>query len=467
MPPSILYISCLYAAHASVPEITSNIRSEYIQGQPIAVQIIFRNQDDTTLEIPNIEMESWRIEFQIKDSKGQKQTRSTRPDEAPPPSKWTIKQRQSRSLWVELPAGQGLKPDQYTFSFSIDLDGENYQSPDFELQIQKPNPIATDLTLVDHPLSHQNNPNLWTHQGMNGYSTYLHIGHTNHHGQTLFHDFVFKTDAPHQPKLSIAQNGTRHILWQQSPKQIQYLTLQNNVPRHQIQQLAVPWPAAEMVGSPVSAPNGTPQFLLWVPSPSEGGELRWCSVMRNGIPIYRKLTQLDHKPRRISISMNDRGEALIALMDQMNLLLFTAIEANERPNIPLKGEQLLKLNEKVVDHQFSVHPDEGQVLQLLTHQDNGEWAQVTVSLNGENLTRTVIGNAPFTDKGIRFSAHHTVPAITIGEASPILYANGNESQIQTPNIEWTLDRDQEGALWIIGSSHTRPAYAQKLPVNSP
>ena len=165
--------------------------------------------------------------------------------------------------------------------------------------------------------------------------------------------------------------------------------------------------------------------------------------------------------------MNDRGEALIGLIDQMDLLLFTAIEANERPNIPLKGEHLLKLNEKVVDHQFSVHPDEGQVLQLLTHTDNGEWAQVTVNMNGETLTRTVIGNAPYTDKGIRFSAHHTEPAITIGEAKPILYANENEVQIQTPNFEWTLDRDQEGALWIIGSSHTIPAYAQKLQVQNP
>ena len=454
-------------ANASIPKVSTNIRSEYLQGHPIALQITFRNQTDKTVEIPNIELESWRVEFQITDSNGQTQTRSTRPDVYPKPTKWIIDQRQSRSLWLVLPAGQGLKSDQYTVSFSIDLEEEKYQSPDYKIKIQRPNPVSTYLNLVQHPLSHQNNPSLWTHKGTDGFSTYLHIGHTNNHSQTLFHDFVLKTKDHYHPKLSITQNGTRHLLWQPTPKQINYLTLQNNVPRHQVQQLAVPWPHAEIMGSPITAPDGTPQFLLWIQSPSTGGELRWCTVLSNGIPVYRKLTQLDEKPKQLSISMNDRGEALIALMEHKDLVLYTAIEANERPNIPVKGKKLNQIDFPVIDLQFSVHPEKGQVLQLLTHQNTSEWSQVTFTLNGEQMADIQIGKGALQRESVSFSAHHSQPAVAVEGKELILYINGMAKTIERPGFEWSLDRDQSGSLWIIGSGYSRPAIGQRIILEEP
>ena len=181
MPASLFFIGGLSTAFGAIPEISSNIRSDYLQGHPIAVQLTFRNTDTQVIEIPNVESESWRVQFQITDSEGQTQTRSTRPDVYPAPSIWTIEPRQSRSVWIALPAGQGLKPGSYQIRFSIDLEKESHQSPEYQIQIQPPQPIESHLDLVQHPLSRQSNPILWVHQASNGYSTYL------HHSLSLIH----------------------------------------------------------------------------------------------------------------------------------------------------------------------------------------------------------------------------------------------------------------------------------------
>ena len=468
MPAFLFLFGGLSTALGAVPQISSNIRSDYLQGHPIAVQLTFRNTDAQQIEIPNIESESWRVEFQITDAKGQTQTRSTRPDVYPAPSTWTIEPRQSRSVWISLPAGQGLKAGHYQIQLSIDLDKESHQSPEYQIEIQAPKPIKTHFDLLQHPLSRQSNPILWVHQASNGYSTYLHHSHVNKHTQALFHDFVLHTTEPIDPLLSIAQGATRHIVWQATPRRIHYLTLQHNIPRHNVQQLAIPWPAAEIVGSPVTAPDGTPQFLLWIPSPSKGGELRWCGVLDNGIPIYRKLTQLDQKPVSLSMSMNDQGEALIAVVNQGTVMLFTGIEASERPNIPLKSTALGEFKDPILDIQFSVHPEEGQVLYLLLHRNKTDLSQMSLTLSGEPLGELMLSETPYSDQPLLFSPHHSKPAVALLQSSDItLHIDGTSQRIKAPPFDWSLDRTQDGALWMVGSHHTRPSFSQKIWSETP
>ena len=115
----MLYLFFSSIVGAATPETTSNIRKNYLSGHPITIQIEFRNTGSTPLKIPNIEAESWRIQFQLEDQNGGKQTRGTRPETLPPSRFWEIGPRQTRQIWVEVPGSSALTSGIYTLSYFI------------------------------------------------------------------------------------------------------------------------------------------------------------------------------------------------------------------------------------------------------------------------------------------------------------------------------------------------------------
>lgn len=445
-------------SYGNTPELKTNLQSEYLLGHPIQVHLQLRNTGQEPITIPNIELEPWRVGFHLTDDSGIEQVRSSRATDGPPPSFWELQPRQSRAVWVELPIGNAIAEGRYGLKVSLTLQSETLQTDQTSIVIKKPKPLSADLSLLQHPLSHNSNPSIWSHDAEDGFQTYLHHSSLEKPERTVYDGLALSTEDNVHGRLSISQTGTRHIVWQQNDKVILIQAFQNNTPRGERMKLAVPWPKVQLIGSPMTTPNGSPQMLLWIPSPTSddgggGGELRLCERQDNGIPIFRKIQALDSPPSVIAQTMTDQGQVVLAFLDKKALLLYTGNFEGQRSDIPLNGQVIFSQGEntQVHDLRFDIQPEEGQVLRVLLSKDNIYYQQ-SISPSGRELGTIQITEGAEALSFEQFSPHHENPAVAFKAGTEIKVTSPIQTRtMNQPSEVWAMDRHPiTGSLWLTG-----------------
>ncbi len=292
-------------------DITADLRSEYIAGHKLLVQVEARNKGAASVQFPDLSARPWLVTFQLEDSAGKRQERRTRAPADDPDKLVTIAPRGQRNTLLEIPGSAALDPGTYTLGVLITTPDGPLQLPSRQITIAVAKPVDAMLDAAPSSLVRDELHALWLHQATDGYDLYLHQAKASSPDSPLGNWYLTHLDelvAPQVTAARAAQTWDRHIYWTASERKLVFARLGGQGLRSEVAEVEAPWPRVELAGRGGTDGDGGLHVPIWVPSPKGArGELRVLSIGDRGTPTFQRAALLDARPSHVQTVVDDAG----------------------------------------------------------------------------------------------------------------------------------------------------------------
>ena len=340
-------------ATTSPPTLSADLRSEYLAGESLLVQLQARNETGEPVSVPDLAARHDLVRFELKMPTGATDNRRSLV-EAPSERTWQIPPRGVREALLELPASSTLRPGEYQLAIHVQLaEGDERTLAPHTLRLAAPAPVEVDLSAAAQPSERGSDLVPWVHKARDGYDLYLHHASSAAPDQVRSQDFLARLPAQADPMLTVARSAesrSRYIVWLEEGRRVSYAEIQGSQLRNAVQTVSVPWPRVELAARGVTSPSGHLYQPLWIPAPrGDAGELRLMTTTTRDV-AYRRAARLDARPRILETVIDDGGSTHLVAVTGGAVDLYT-VRADSDParaakeNLPLSGKRLLVIED--------------------------------------------------------------------------------------------------------------------------
>lgn len=345
--------SALVSASELEPEpgltLSADLRSEYLVGEPMLVQIKAQNQGRDAVTIPDLAAQHDLVRFELNLPGGATDNRRTLLD-APSTLAWQIPPRGVREVLLELPASSTLRPGEYKLAIHVKLTESDEQTlPPHTLRLAEPAPVSADLSVSALVSDRGSDLIPWVHKASDGFDLYLFRADSDTPQVPQQQDFLARLPGQVTPSLTAVratEASSRYVVWLQDQRTISYSELQGHQLRNGIRTVTAPWPRIELAARGVTTSAGLLFQPLWIPAPNgDAGELRVLTTTPRGT-AYRRVGRFDARPAVIETVIDDSGAIHLFTVSAGNLDVYS-VHGDDDPtraaaeNLPLGGQRLL------------------------------------------------------------------------------------------------------------------------------
>jgi hypothetical protein len=386
------------AVEAVVPAaavVQAELRSEYILGEKLIVPVILRNSSESVVTVPDLATRPWLVTFHLRLPIGEKQRRRTAAPVTDPGRTIDLRPGESRRVLIEIPSGGALKAGDHQLGVSVEMGGkEPVLLESRTIRLAPARPVAGDVRRASAGRAQVSG--LWLHGAAQGFDLYLHEADAKNPARALGDWFLVHLDQKATPWLAVSRGQDephRFVVWMRGGRGVQFIQLQGAAAPGGVQSVTLPWPKAEIAGTPALDGHGRLHVPLWVPGPKgSGGELRLLTVGERGRLAFPRLTALADRPVSLDVTVDDGGsvQALVILEDAVDLYTVRGEQLGDG-SLPVPGRRIARADagHKFVAAAFGALPEEGSTdgsLAVLTLQSGasglkGRW----VGLRGAAL----------------------------------------------------------------------------------
>ena len=351
----ILLSSLLSLAFAEL-QISSSLQNHYLHQQDIEIDLFLHNSGDAPVTLPDLDVQTWRVQFLLDGPNGTQKINSVKTDQA---EVWTLQPRQGKLLRFSVPNSKALPLGKYSFTLLLDLPTPYEEQKEFH--IVKPKVSCSDLETVSIDGFFPQDEYLWC-QSLPDDQRSLYLSRArNHHLSTLP-----STVAPQQ---SISKGRDRHVYWLYNNQLTAHQLSAERLDSRQII-LSSPWPNVELLTRGVTGAKNL-HLPLWVPSPNtnQSGSVQMVAADYKGPPTFRKITSLPSKPIQSDSAITEQQTPLLLINHPKGVYLYTLTEVGDPKidSLPPKSARLMvpTEQEQIVDARFGVHNEHGLIIHIL------------------------------------------------------------------------------------------------------
>ena len=362
-------------AHAELL-IQTNLQENYIEGQAIYVDILIQNIGTTIESLPNLKMQTSKIQWTIKNSKGTQTLRSIPTENQ---ETWILKPRQMKEVRYQIPNSAALPAGTQNIQLMIDLP-EAYKE-NKELRILKREPLWLDNDILEEQAYFAKNHYLWGQTiAQNSQAIFLEADRS-------IPLFLAKKDERFQQSIA---HRDKHIYGLKNAE----LTL-HSLEREEIkktQRIPLAWKQATSPARAVTDPEQRFHLPLWIPDPQkESGMIRSATITNKGAVSYRKIIHLDEKPVSVDSAITSTGIPLYLIQTKTKSYLFFLNQTGDAkidllPPQNVSFDTLLS-NKVQLKSRFGIDSDAGLIVHILRREEETLFSGI-YSLQGQELTQS-------------------------------------------------------------------------------
>ena len=346
-PPEAPGVEAPAPAKPSV-EVSTDLRAEYIQGEPVLVRFTVANTSLQPANFTDLAARPWLVRFELVDKAGKKTTWYTTPPDEDPGGTWSIPPRGQRKVLLEIPSSARLKKGSYTLTVKIQNGDDSVTLPAHTLSMAAANPVHGDTLFEADGIERYGHQTLWVHDAADGYDLYLHHADGKNPSRLVADYHLMHLDSPIEPVLTAAraqERWSRYIAWQSGPRTVEYLRLENHEVRGEAGRVETPYPKVELVGRPSTDAEGGLHVPLWVPAPQgAGGEVMVVSLQGRDGPEYRTISRMDSKPDWTVSTVDNGGNLRLLLSQDGHVDVYNVASGS---SLPGAGKRLHKSDDTV------------------------------------------------------------------------------------------------------------------------
>jgi len=458
------------AASAATPNVSADLRSEYVAGHKLLVQLEARNEGTATVEFPDLSARPWLVTFRLEDSAGKRQERRTRAPAEDNGKLVKISPRGQRNTLLEIPGSGALDPGTYTVGIVITTPAGPLELPSKQVNIAAAKPVDAVLDAAPSTLVRDELHALWLHKATDGYDLYLHQAKASAPNAALGNWHLTHLDqviAPHVTAARAAQAWDRHIYWTDGARKLTFARLGGQSLRSELAEVEAPWPRIELAGRGGTDGDGGLHIPIWVPSPKgERGELRVLSIGDRGTPTFQRAALLEARPGHVQTVVDDAGAVHFLVVTATFADLYTVRSAPSAgaEALPIPARRIVRAEpgETLLRSAFAALPQTeshaGGLATLLLSSNAEGYQSRWLSLRGQ-VIQTLPAQAELSGKLLDlvprgFEAPGLVLEAADGTAR--YHAGAKSTALGKLPADWALvgDADQVVHLRTIGSPVT-------------
>ena len=324
-------------------DVSTDLRAEYIQGEPVLVRFTVANTSLQTANFADLAARPWLVRFELVDKAGKKTTWYTTPPDEDPGGSWSIPPRGQRKVLLEIPSSARLKNGSYTLTVQMQNGEESVSLPTHSLRIAAANPVHGDTLYEPDGIERYGHQAIWLHDAADGYDLYLHHADGRDPSRLIADYHLMHLDSPIEPVLTAAraqERWSRYIAWQSGPRTIEYVRLENHEIRGETGRFETPYPTVELFGRPSTDADGGLHVPIWVPAPQgAAGEVMVVSLQGREGPEYRTIARMDAKPDWTASTVDNGGNLRLLLSQDGNVDVYNVAAGT---SLPGAGKRLHK-----------------------------------------------------------------------------------------------------------------------------
>jgi len=324
--------------------VTADLRSEYLAGFPVLVEVRVRNGGSAPLSFPNLSARPHLVRFLVDGPKGRTE-RFTTPPATDSGKTWTIPPGSTQRVLLEVPSGDAFAPGDYTVTVRIADPAGEVELPTQPFTLRTPSPVA-GRPLVEPSIARNSGAMFpWMHQAGKGYELYLASYDPKAPGQVVAQYHLAHVDQKAEPILARSRPGeasARHVYWQSAPNQLTVgqlaVTRFENPPRT----YTLPYPSFTLLDRGVSDEQGRLVIPVWVPAPKgTGGNVYAWTITNRGEQVVRDVLRLDAPPAQVTVAADAASHPVIAIAHRTGIDLFR-VDPTLPPEIPAYAKRAWK-----------------------------------------------------------------------------------------------------------------------------
>ena len=404
----IAILSMLGTAFGAL-KISTDLRSHYLYQNNIVVDIQIFNDGDKNYSIPNLEQQTWRVQFEVQGKDGKHSYQSTKNDNN---DVWNLAPRQTKKVRYSIPNSASLSKGKHNISITIDLPSP-YQEKKEVLIVSKDIQYA-DIATVSEDAYFQQNSFLWT-QPLNKNLCAVYLNSSTDH-------FLIEAPKEVQPYQSIAKGEERHLYWWASNQLFLHSLSRNTIDKRQ-HKVSSPWPNTDVLTRGVTDQDRSLHIPIWIPSPQKdnSGTIQIMAVDYKGIPTYRKIINVKQKPVFSDMAITEQHTPLLVVQHAKAIppynnavYLYTLSQVGDAKidALPPKSSRLYipSEGEVIKDIQFGVHTEHGLVVYVVSKKESNHYLQI-FSHQGNSVEQNILIEIPQKVDISRTQLHGTTPTM--------------------------------------------------------
>jgi hypothetical protein len=404
----IVFLSVIATA-LGVVQISTDLRSHYLHQENIIVDILVFNDSDQPHSMPNLEEQTWRVQFEVDGAGGKRKYSSSKTDKV---DEWKLAPRQTKKVRFTIPNSEALPLGKHSITINISLPNTYQDKKDITIVSKRVQ--YADISTVSEDAFFPGNSYLWTQLiGKDQQAVYL-----NRDGD----HYLCVQSKGLTPYQSIAKGEERHLYWLSS-NQLSLQSLSRNTLDARKHNVSFPWPNATKLTRGVTDHQRNFHLPIWIPSPQKGtsGTIQMIVVDYRGIPTYRKISNLPSPPKANDMAITEQHVPLFVVQhsrttppydDAVYLYTLSRVGNPKIDVLPPKSSRIYVPNqgETIVDVQFGVHKEHGLIVYVISKKENIHYLQV-ISHQGNTLEQKPLLGLPENTKILTTQFHGATPSI--------------------------------------------------------
>ncbi len=320
------------------PDISADLRPEYLAGDPILIRFEVANTAAERVEFADLSARPWLVRFELTDPDGKQHNRFNTPPKLDMGQKWALGPRGRRQVLLQIPSSGVFKTGEWQVTIRVQDDQGDVTLPPHTFRVAPGRPVGG--ALVHDPLGTDRSGHhaVWVHKAARGYDLYLHHSQGQRPERTQGNYHLAHLDERVDPVLTHSrpqERWGRFLYWQQDARTVAYAQLDGQQLRGRIRTLQAPWPGVELMGRGGTDAEGGLHVPLWVPAPKgSGGELRVASVRGQGSARFRSVVRLPRRPAWVESVVDASGALRLLIAHDGFLDLYTVAPKGDLPAVP-------------------------------------------------------------------------------------------------------------------------------------
>jgi hypothetical protein len=330
-----MWLALLFPLATAGVAVDADLRSEYLRGQPLLVDVVASNDGAESVEFPDITRRPHLVRFEIDVPGARPQVHRNTPPATDSDDTWLIPSTGQRHALLAIPGSSKLRAGDYKLTVHIGEGDNTFTIGPHPFAIAEPKPIGGVGPAQPAVAERVGLQSVWVHDSAAGAQLYLHLAEhaapTNSQGTWFLADVADDT-APTFSTSHAAQAWARHVYWSTPDGPIKVVQLDGPGRAGPIRTLDLPWPGVQLLGTGVTDSAGHLHAPIWIPSPKgTRGEVRVMTYTGRGAPTSRKVARLDAPARGIATAVDGSNTVRIALWVDEQVDLYTLRPGTELP----------------------------------------------------------------------------------------------------------------------------------------
>lgn len=325
----------------------ADLRSEYVAGFPMLVEVTVHNDTDTPRTFPDLAARPHLVHFLFQYER-KRVDRFTTPPAVEPGATWKLGPKGQRRVLLEVPLSAGLDPGAVTLEVKVADPAGEVVLPALPIRLVAAAPVGGRPVWEPTIATTSGGLLPWVQRSSSGFDLYLLQFHASAPQKVAAQYHLQHLDAAAEPVLSRARAAdslSRWIYWQASPSTFAMVRLEGYRAPQRPRVVSVPFPQAEPLARGVSDAKGGLAIPVWIPAPKgAAGSVKVLTVDERGGVGLRAVVDLPARPTVTASAIDATSNLVLALGHDAAVDVYR-VDATANAALPARGARVTRLED--------------------------------------------------------------------------------------------------------------------------